>query len=127
MRRFSLWLRDRPVVADLHLAIFLGVLDAFGVAGEQHKVVYLVFSVVLPLPLILRRVTAGGGAGFGVAAASAMVLAVTVYGGYFNGGLGIVLLALFALWGMSGIHVMNGLKNGISFAVSIISVATSSS
>lgn len=49
---------------------------------------------------------------------------VSVYGGYFNGGLGIVLLALFALWGMSGIHVMNGLKNGISFAVSIISVAT---
>lgn len=56
MRRFSLWLRDRPVVADLHFAIILMVLDAFGVGGEQHPVVYLVFSVVLPLPLILRRV-----------------------------------------------------------------------
>jgi len=47
---------------------------------------------------------------------------VTIYGGYFNGGLGIVLLALFALWGMEDIHQMNGLKNGLSFALSLISV-----
>lgn len=47
---------------------------------------------------------------------------VAVYGGYFNGGLGIVLLALFALWGMSDIHQMNGLKNGLSFVISAISV-----
>lgn len=51
------------------------------------------------------------------------LFAVAVYGGYFNGGLGIVLLALFALWGMSDIHRMNGLKNGLSFALSAISVA----
>jgi len=49
---------------------------------------------------------------------------VSVYGGYFNGGLGIVLLALFALWGMTDIHQMNGLKSGMSFALSAISVAT---
>ncbi|TNF19067.1 MAG: sulfite exporter TauE/SafE family protein [Rhodobacteraceae bacterium] len=51
------------------------------------------------------------------------LLAVSIYGGYFNGGLGIVLLALFALWGMVNIHEMNGLKNGLSFALSAISVA----
>lgn len=48
---------------------------------------------------------------------------VSVYGGYFNGGLGIVLLALFALWGMVNIHAMNGLKSGLSFALSGVSVA----
>lgn len=48
---------------------------------------------------------------------------VSLYGGYFNGGLGIVLLALFALWGMADIHQMNGLKNGFSFALSAVSVA----
>lgn len=48
---------------------------------------------------------------------------VSVYGGYFNGGLGIVLLALFSLWGMANIHEMNGLKNGLSFVLSAISVA----
>ncbi len=37
---------------------------------------------------------------------------------------GIVLLALFALWGMHDIHQMNGLKSGLSFALSAISVAT---
>ena len=51
------------------------------------------------------------------------LLLVSIYGGYFNGGLGIVLLALFALWGMVNIHQMNGLKNGLSFALSAISVA----
>lgn len=51
------------------------------------------------------------------------LLAVSIYGGYFNGGLGIVLLALFALWGMVNIHEMNGLKTGLSFALSAVSVA----
>lgn len=51
------------------------------------------------------------------------LFAVSVYGGYFNGGLGIVLLALFALWGMTDLLSMNGLKNGLSFALSAISVA----
>lgn len=52
------------------------------------------------------------------------LLAVSIYGGYFNGGLGIVLLALFALWGMESLNQMNGLKNALSFVISAISVAT---
>lgn len=48
---------------------------------------------------------------------------VSIYGGYFNGGLGIVLLALFALWGMTDLNKMNGLKIWLSFALSLISVA----
>lgn len=52
------------------------------------------------------------------------LLLVSAYGGYFNGGLGIVLLALYALWGMTDIHRMNGLKTACSFALSTISVAT---
>ncbi|MFD4428034.1 sensor histidine kinase [Nocardia sp. NPDC058497] len=56
MRRFSLWLRGRPIVADSLLAAFLLVLDALGVGNEHHKASYLVFSVLLPLPLILRRI-----------------------------------------------------------------------
>ncbi len=51
-------------------------------------------------------------------------IVVAIYGGYFNGGLGIVLLALFSLWGMKDINAMNGLKNGLSFVLSAISVAT---
>jgi len=50
------------------------------------------------------------------------LFAVSLYGGYFNGGLGIILLALFTLWAMKDINLMNGLKNGLSFALSAISV-----
>jgi uncharacterized protein len=49
---------------------------------------------------------------------------VSLYGGYFNGGLGIVLLALFALWGMTALDLMNGLKSALSFLLSAVSVAT---
>lgn len=52
------------------------------------------------------------------------IFLVSVYGGYFNGGLGIVLLALFSLWGMRDLNLMNGLKNAASFIISAISVAT---
>ena len=51
-------------------------------------------------------------------------LIVCIYGGYFNGGLGIILLALFSALGMRDIHLMNGLKNIMSFALSAASVVT---
>lgn len=53
---------------------------------------------------------------------AAGLFVVCVYGGYFNGGLGILLLALFALWGMRDINRMNGLKTGLSFVLAAISV-----
>lgn len=42
---------------------------------------------------------------------------VSIYGGYFGAGAGIVMLAVFGLMGMTNIHRMNGLKNfnGICF------------
>lgn len=51
------------------------------------------------------------------------LLAVAVYGGYFNGGLGIMLLALFGLLGQTDIHGMNGLKNLVSAVLTAIAVA----
>ena len=49
---------------------------------------------------------------------------MAIYGCYFNGGLGIVLLALYAMWGLTNLNLMNGLKNGVSFVISAISVIT---
>lgn len=49
------------------------------------------------------------------------MIPVAIYGGFFNGGLGIVLLALFSMWGMTNLHAMNGLKCWLSFALSVIS------
>lgn len=54
--------------------------------------------------------------------AVAGLLAVSVYGGYFNGGLGVMLLALFALLGQTDLNGMNGLKNLLSAVLSGMAV-----
>src|SRR5215831_2637015 len=58
----------------------------------------------------------------GIAATMISVLAVSVYGGYFNGGLGILLLALFGLLGFSNLYTMNGLKNLLSVTLTTVAV-----
>ena len=51
-----------------------------------------------------------------------MLSTVCIYGGYFNGGLGIILLASFGLMGQTNLHGMNGLKNLISALLTAIAV-----
>jgi uncharacterized membrane protein YfcA len=51
------------------------------------------------------------------------LLATAIYGGYFNGGLGILLLALYSATGESRIHTANALKNLTSLVLSWLSVA----
>ncbi len=52
-----------------------------------------------------------------------MLLAVCVYGGFFNAGLGIIILSYLALAGHDNINAMNGMKLLISSAVSLIAIA----
>lgn len=49
--------------------------------------------------------------------------AVAVYGGYFNGGLGILLMAVLAMAQAGSLATVNGLKNHLSALLSAISVA----
>lgn len=57
------------------------------------------------------------------AARTVGALAVSIYGGYFNGGLGIMLMALFAATGWHQTNLMNAMKNWLSTVLSAISVA----
>lgn len=50
------------------------------------------------------------------------MLAVCTYGGYFNGGLGIMLLATLGLMGQTHLQGMNGIKNIISALLTVIAV-----
>lgn len=50
------------------------------------------------------------------------LLLVCIYGGYFNGGLGILLLAALAHGGMGSLHAANALKNQISAVLTGIAV-----
>lgn len=52
------------------------------------------------------------------------LLAVSIYGGYFNGGLGILLMALYTVCGERNLHKTNALKNLNSLTLSLLSVVT---
>ena len=51
-----------------------------------------------------------------------LLLAICVYGGFFNAGFGIISLSYLVLAGYNNIHAMNGLKLLVSSCVSIIAV-----
>ncbi len=77
------------------------------------------FTKILPLlmlaaagvftagPRLSRRRKAGH---LSLAAGAFVQLLISSYGGYFGGGMGILMLATFTLMGMTQLHSMNGLK-----------------
>lgn len=81
----------------------------------------LLFALGPKLMLMVQRRGLGNA---GPALSAAAIFAVSLYGGYFNGGLGIMLLATFGLLGFTNLHGMNGLKNVLSAIVTAVSVAT---
>ena len=90
-------------------------------AGQPHLAAWA-FSPTLPLPL-------GEGRGEGASAAShpprapspaapariatacGLQFLVSVYGGYFGAGIGILMLAVLGMLGLGDIHRLNGVKN----------------
>ncbi|WP_272007524.1 sulfite exporter TauE/SafE family protein [Roseovarius sp. ZX-A-9] len=121
----------------LHQTLFLLLISALGgVLGSLLLLISTpsVFTLVVPFLLgfatllfafgkIVSRWAEGHMQATGWQGRAAALL-VCIYGGYFNGGLGIVLLALMAALGMRDINAMNGLKNGMSFVLSGASVLT---
>jgi uncharacterized membrane protein YfcA len=59
-----------------------------------------------------------------LAGACVFQLGVAVYGGYFGGGMGIVMLAMLVSLGMSDIHAMNALKSVLGFVINGVAVVT---
>ena len=60
---------------------------------------------------------------FGPVSLALVQFAIAIYGGYFGGAIGILMLAAFALFGLDNIHSMNGLKsllNGTLNGVAVI-------
>ena len=54
---------------------------------------------------------------------SVVQFVIAIYGGYFGGGMGIMMLATFALGGMLDIHEMNALKTFLGVAVNLLALA----
>lgn len=125
---------DTAPPPGLSMRLLVGLSLAGGAAGAALLLVTpeATFRRVVPWLLLaatalfafgpwLRQRLAGGAPSPFKAVAG--LLAVAVYGGYFNGGLGILLLALFSLLGQTNLHAMNGLKNGVSALLTAIAVA----
>jgi uncharacterized protein len=49
---------------------------------------------------------------------------IATYGGYFGGGIGILMLATLAMMGMENIHVMNALKTVLASCINGVAVVT---
>ena len=127
--------RELAAVGSERLLWLLGLGLAGGLAGSLLLLVTpsSVFNAVVPWLLLLATLVFAtgekGAAWFRRGTGRPVpfgpgLFAVSAYGGYFNGGLGIMLMALFAAAGMRDLNAMNGLKNGVSFVISAISVAT---
>jgi len=87
----------------------------------------LLFATALfavgPRLLAWRAIGAGGPAHAHPKARLLGLLVVAVYGGYFNGGLGILLMALYTVCGEPSLNTANALKNLNSMVLSLLSVA----
>lgn len=136
---FGLWsdivkYRDRLLVYSL-VALVFGYVGAellllVDDATFSRAVPWLMlFAVVLfafggPINRFVQA-RAGGSRGMKLAGAAILLVflaLISVYGGFFNAGLGVLLLAFLAVAGMTDIHAMNGLKLWISSLIALVAV-----
>jgi uncharacterized protein len=95
------------------------------------------FMRLLPWLMLLAAVTftfggrfaephvASAGGWRGISALDVLLqLAISVYGGYFGGGMGIMMLATLTLAGMTDIHEMNGLKAILGVSINGMALVT---
>lgn len=59
---------------------------------------------------------------FGFAALATCQVIIAIYGGYFGGGIGILMLAALAVFGMTDINAMNGIKAILSGTLNAVAV-----
>ena len=119
---------DRRMLAVLSLASALG-------GGLGAKVLLVTsdatFAKLLPLLLLGASVVftfgprlskkEGAERKLPLAVGALLQLAISFYGGYFGGGMGILMLAVYTLMGMRDIHAMNAFK--VVFGILINGVA----
>jgi uncharacterized membrane protein YfcA len=108
--------RERKTLIVFALASALG-----GAAGALLLLSTsdLTFTRILPLLMLAasavftfgpRMAKLHDGGHLPLAAAAVVQFLISSYGGYFGGGMGILMLATFTLMGMTNLHAMNGLK-----------------
>ncbi len=133
------WGYRREVKAERKTALELSLVSAVGGVAGALLLVWTpadVFLRLLPFLMLAAtlfftfgpRIRAALGARGGEESRRwpALVLQaiIAVYGGYFGGGMGLMMLAAFALMGMTDIHRMNGLKSLMGALINGLAVGT---
>ena len=78
----------------------------------------LLFMLQEPVQRVIRTTgKAHAGSRAWLAGALLFQLFVSLYGGYFGAGIGILMLAAFGIMGFTDIHQMNGLKNFLALCI----------
>jgi uncharacterized membrane protein YfcA len=116
-------------ILPLGLASFAGGLaGAVLLLGTSDQTFVLLIPFLLLFATVLfsfggriaKTVTRGAHAPLPVAAV--VQFFIGAYGGYFGGGMGIMMLAVMTLLGMTNIHQMNGLKNVLGTLINGVAV-----
>jgi hypothetical protein len=78
----------------------------------------LLFMLQEPVQRLIKTTgKAHAGSATWLAGALVFQFFVSVYGGYFGAGIGILMLAAFGIMGFTDIHQMNGLKNFLALCI----------
>ena len=120
------WLALPSVVGGALGAWLLLALPPTWFGAIAPWLVIVASGLVAVEPLLRRWLRSPGheGAGKGwIAAAMAVQFAISVYGGYFGAGIGILLLVVLGLMGMHDMHTANAWKNVMSVAIKGVAVA----
>lgn len=130
----------REYLAKLDRKTF-GVFCVMSVAGGALGAKLLLvtsdstFAKILPLlmllaasvftfgPAITRRAKARGRGQLPLAVGAVLQLVLATYGGYFGGGMGIMMLAVWTLMGFTHLHEMNAMKVIIALLVNGVAMA----
>lgn len=125
----STWEYRRDIPTDRRLLAVLAIASAAG--GGLGGALLLgtsdaTFQVILPWLLLVASVVFTLGPRIARSSASLRIplavgaivqLVISIYGGYFGGGMGILMLATYTLMGMKDIHAMNGMKTLLGMLV----------
>ena len=84
----------------------------------------LIFGGPLVVRMRKRLGHSGGPTRGGIVGISIVQVLLGIYGGYFGGGMGFVMLAAMAFVGLDNMHTMNGLKTALASCINGVAVAT---
>jgi uncharacterized membrane protein YfcA len=135
--RKSLQVEPGPLQMQVGIGLTGGLIGALLLVRTPPRT----FAFVLPFLLLLATLLFAFGASLTTrlrqrapattrapwlsqAFAAVMLLLFAVYGGFFGGGMSILILALLSIVGLTNIHQMNALKNILNSAINLMAALT---